>query len=42
MKGFVFVSSQGVATESELKEWVDLGIEFCRTLPAKKSKVRKS
>ncbi len=38
MKGFVFVTPGGIATPAALRELVDLGIQFCRTLPAKKAK----
>lgn len=38
MKGFVFVAPGGISTPAALREWVDLGAQFCRTLPAKKAK----
>ena len=38
MKGFVFVAPGGISTPAALREWVELGVQFCRTLPAKKSK----
>ncbi len=38
MKGFVFVAPGGISTPGELREWVDLALRFCRTLPAKKAK----
>ena len=38
MKGFVFVAPGGISAPAALREWVDLGVQFCRTLPAKKAK----
>ncbi len=35
MKGFVFVESAGIATDSALAEWVERGASFARSLPAK-------
>lgn len=36
MKGFVFVSSEGTATESRLRRRVQSALEFVATLPPKK------
>jgi TfoX/Sxy family transcriptional regulator of competence genes len=36
MLGWVMVEPQGCETESKLKEWISQGIEFARSLPAKK------
>ena len=41
MKGFVFVAPGGISTPAALREWVDLGVQFCRALPAKKAKAEK-
>ena len=38
MKGCVFVATGGISTPAALKEWVDTGVQFCRTLPAKRGK----
>jgi TfoX/Sxy family transcriptional regulator of competence genes len=35
MAGWVMVAPQGCATESQLKAWVDQGLAFARSLPAK-------
>ncbi|MEY4752292.1 MAG: hypothetical protein RIQ60_4506 [Pseudomonadota bacterium] len=35
MAGYVFVDEPGVATETELKSWLDLCIDFVATLPPK-------
>jgi TfoX/Sxy family transcriptional regulator of competence genes len=35
MKGFVMVDSDGVSTDRELAEWVQLGVDFASSLPAK-------
>ena len=40
MKGFVYVTPGGISTPAALGEWVDLGVQFCRTLPAKKVKTK--
>ena len=38
MRGYVYVESAGFETEKNLKKWIDRGIEFVKTLPAKKPK----
>jgi TfoX/Sxy family transcriptional regulator of competence genes len=35
MKGWVFVSAEGYAAEKSLRGWLDKGIAFARSLPAK-------
>ena len=35
MRGFVMVSPDGVAADEELADWVQLGVSFASTLPAK-------
>ena len=35
MKGWVLVEPDGIASESELKEWVEAGVNFALTLPPK-------
>jgi hypothetical protein len=35
MRGYVYVDPPGIATESELREWVGLSLIFVDTLPAK-------
>jgi hypothetical protein len=35
MAGWVMVAPQGCATESELKAWIDQGVAFSKSLPAK-------
>jgi TfoX/Sxy family transcriptional regulator of competence genes len=35
MKGFVFVSSEGVRAESALRDWVERALAFNASLPAK-------
>ena len=35
MKGYVFVAKPGFRTGASLKKWVDRGVEFAKTLPAK-------
>ncbi len=35
LKGFVYVSAQGVKTEAALREWVQMGADFAGGLPSK-------
>jgi TfoX/Sxy family transcriptional regulator of competence genes len=35
MKGFIYVASPGVTTDADLRGWVDRGVEFALSLPAK-------
>ena len=35
MKGWVLVEPGGIASETELKEWVEAGVNFALTLPPK-------
>ena len=35
MKGFVYVDSEGIATDAALAKWVERGASFARSLPAK-------
>ena len=35
LKGWVMVAPEGCATESTLKAWVEQGLAFARSLPAK-------
>lgn len=35
MKGWVWVSSAGYETDTDLGEWIDLGVRFALSLPAK-------
>ena len=35
MKGFVYVGSAGTEKDDSLKQWVQRGVAFARTLPAK-------
>ena len=41
MRGYVFVSAAGCATDATLKHWVSASLELVATLPAKKPKKRK-
>jgi TfoX/Sxy family transcriptional regulator of competence genes len=36
MKGYVYVDPEGIESDRELQQWVDLCAEFVRTLPPKK------
>lgn len=35
MRGWVMVEPEGVARDEELRSWVDIALEFVRTLPRK-------
>ena len=35
MRGFVFVDAAGIATRGGLEQWVDRGVTFAESLPAK-------
>ncbi len=36
MKGFVYVGPEGVESDEALREWVDVGVDYVRSLPPKK------
>lgn len=42
MKGYVFVSDEGTASDDNLERWVGDCVEFVRTLPPKKAKKQRS
>jgi TfoX/Sxy family transcriptional regulator of competence genes len=35
MKGFVYVPPEGISTDADLQEWVQLGVDFALSLPRK-------
>jgi TfoX/Sxy family transcriptional regulator of competence genes len=35
MKGFVYVESRGLTSDADLRGWVDRGVDFALSLPAK-------
>lgn len=35
MRGWVVVEPEGLTSDASLREWVDLGLQFAGTLPAK-------
>ena len=35
LKGFVYVTASGLKRSDTLKKWVDLGVEFAKSLPKK-------
>ena len=41
MAGWVSVEPQGYEDEADLRDWVNLGLEFAQSLPAKPSKPRR-
>jgi TfoX/Sxy family transcriptional regulator of competence genes len=38
MKGWVLVAPAGVASDDDLRRWVDLAVEFASSLPAKRTR----
>lgn len=42
MKGYVYVSPQGVETDEMLADWVARGVAFATTIPAKAARPRRS
>lgn len=38
MKGFLFITSDGIKTDNRLNTWLDVGIEFVINSPPKKKK----
>jgi len=38
MPGWLRVAEAGVATDADLEPWVDRGVEYARSLPAKKAR----
>ena len=38
LKGFIYVSSKGTASDRDLMKWVSKGVEFAISLPAKDKK----
>lgn len=38
LKGMVYVSGKGIASDTELKKWIDRCLKFVSSLPSKKSK----
>ena len=35
MQGWIYVGAEGVESDAELAEWVELGLEYALSLPAK-------
>ena len=35
MTGWIYVDSQGLTSDNDLKKWTDLGVTFASTLPLK-------
>ncbi len=38
MKGTIYVSPEGIESDTDLERWVDICLEFVRGLPSKKTK----
>lgn len=36
MKGMIYVKPKGLTSDKDLKEWIDVCLDFISTLPAKK------
>lgn len=39
MKGFIYVSPDGYKTDKSLSKWIQLGLDFAKSLPPKKKKI---
>ncbi len=35
MKGYVVVGAKGIASDADLKEWLDMGVKYALSLPGK-------
>ena len=35
MRGFIIVEAEGISSDEELANWVDVGVAFALSLPAK-------
>ena len=42
MKGFLYVSPEGIKTDKNLQKWIDLGLEYSIKSPPKKKKPKKT
>ena len=42
LKGFLFISEEGIKTKKQLSKWIDLGIEYVQKSPPKMPKKKKS
>ena len=42
LKGFIFIRPHGIRTNKELKGWIDLGLAFTSSLPAKNKSSKKA
>jgi hypothetical protein len=40
MRGFVVITTSGVASDADLRRWIDFGVAFARSLPPKIEKKR--
>ena len=42
LKGFLYISEEGIKTDKQLSKWIDRGIEYVMNSPPKKKAVKKS
>ena len=42
LRGYVFVGPRGIATDRQLRRWVDLCLQHARALPPKEQRARRS
>lgn len=40
MKGFLYVAPEGITTDKQLQNWLNVGIEFAHKSPPKKKKIK--
>jgi TfoX/Sxy family transcriptional regulator of competence genes len=38
MKGFLYISEEGIKTDKQLAKWLEIGIEYAKKSPSKKKK----
>jgi TfoX/Sxy family transcriptional regulator of competence genes len=42
MRGFLYISPDGIKTDKQLKNWIDMGLEYVSKSPPKKKKPKKN
>lgn len=41
MRGFLYVNPEGIRTDKQLQNWIDVGIEYALNSPPKQKKKKK-
>jgi len=42
MKGFLYISAEGIKSDKQLAKWLEVGIEYAEKSPPKKNKKKKT